>query len=191
MRIIRHRCNTKAEIRAACEAGDDFECDVRFGGHGETHLAHDRGEKVGTYACATIVMVLNEYPAAMAFVNPKEGGIVERLVDNLPSEIAARCVLVDASANETRYAEKNSKLKGLNRISLNEYNSTGSGGAWWDYPYRADTKTLFESAIYLVSPELHGLPLTDGYIEAMVQRREITGVCTDEWDRWRAAINER
>lgn len=71
-------------------------------------------------------------------------------------------------------------LKVLLRYSIYEKNTLpknlSSRGIWLDYHYLIDPNYIPKKEIFLVSPELHKLKLTEEYIQTVVN---IENVCTD------------
>jgi hypothetical protein len=180
--IYLHRANSLSEIERTNAAGWGIEVDVRTV-EGELVLTHDAPAGKGNIDFALFKDAVRAAKFEM-LVDFKESGIVRNVVNAirdvgkpLDQFIAIDLIVPDMLTAESMGMRTLARKSGYERIEGPFW------GYWVDYALScADLEAASANSV-LVSPELHGKPLTPEYI-ARAKTCGLIGVCTDQPEEW-------
>jgi hypothetical protein len=190
LEVFKHRCNSFEAIREALGAGYGIEVDVRSF-NSFLYLAH---EPIMFEANMVPLEAIKQMaPPERVILNIKETGLIPFLSYSLGEEYAQQCFISDLLYPDLVFAYE----RGFKRTCARMSRFEGAYGEdigvpnfehyWLDYCFTKGHLNPYFSGLLnrsiLVSPELHKQPLTDEYI-SFAKSLKLTGVCTDEPERW-------
>lgn len=180
-----HRANDVDSIERARVNGWGIEIDVRTH-RGKLYLSHDPILEPTECLTWEFLRELVKKFQIPTILDIKESGIA-RLIDVRGIESLVHAVDL-IFPDQKCLVDGGHALRSLSRSSRYEtIDLCGDGcGYWWDYQFDVpESILLFHIPIrtVIVSPELHGQPLTDEFA-AWVMRAGFMGVCTDQPERY-------